>query len=145
MRVPGWSRDKHPGSQAGCFLNVAPGLISECSFITAPYQINSDLFIYLEQKGSVTFLIDMFLVSKAGNLSCKNIHFPPLPSTMALNEAIFILKVLVFSCVRLFVTPCTVTHQVSLSMEFSRQEYWSELPFPSSGESSPPRDHTWVS
>ena len=145
MRVPGWSRDKHPGSQAACFLNVAPGLISECSFITAPSQINSDLFIYLEQKGSVTFFIDMFLVSKAGNLSCKNIHFPPLPSTMALNEAIFILKVLVFSCVRLFVTPWTVAHQVSLSVEFSRQEYWSELPFPSSGESSPPRDHTWVS
>ena len=36
----------------------------------------------------------MFLVSKVGNLSCKNIH-SPLPSTMALNEAIFILKVLV--------------------------------------------------
>ena len=94
MRVPGWSRDKHPGSQAACLLSVAPGLISECSFITATSQIKSDLFIYLELKGSATFLIDMFLVSKVGNLSCKNIH-SPLPSTMALNEAIFILKVLV--------------------------------------------------
>ena len=27
-------------------------------------------------------------------------------------------------------TPWTVAHQVSLSMEFSRQEYWSELPCP---------------
>ena len=27
-------------------------------------------------------------------------------------------------------TPWTVGHQVSLSMEFSRQEYWSGLPFP---------------
>ena len=33
----------------------------------------------------------------------------------------------------LFVTPWTVAHQAPLSMEFSRQEYWSELPFPSPG------------
>ena len=30
-----------------------------------------------------------------------------------------------FGRVRLFVTLCTVTHQAPLSMEFSRQEYWS--------------------
>ena len=29
------------------------------------------------------------------------------------------------SHVRLFVTPWTVAHQAPLSMEFSRQEYWS--------------------
>ena len=28
-------------------------------------------------------------------------------------------------------TPWTVTYQVPPSMEFSRQEYWSGLPFPS--------------
>ena len=27
------------------------------------------------------------------------------------------------------VTPWTITHQASLSIEFSRQEYWSRLPF----------------
>ena len=32
----------------------------------------------------------------------------------------------------------------SLSMGFSRQEYWSELPFPSPGESSQTRDRTLV-
>ena len=31
-------------------------------------------------------------------------------------------------------TPWTAAHQVPLSMEFSRQEYWTELPFPSPGE-----------
>ena len=31
-------------------------------------------------------------------------------------------------------TPCTVVCQAPLSMEFSRQEYWSELPFPSLGD-----------
>ena len=33
------------------------------------------------------------------------------------------------SCVWLFAIPWTVAHQASLSMEFSRQEYWSGLPF----------------
>ena len=28
-------------------------------------------------------------------------------------------------------TPLTVAHQASLSLKFSRQEYWSRLPFPS--------------
>ena len=31
------------------------------------------------------------------------------------------------------VTPRTVTHQTPLSMEFSRQEYWSGLPCPTAG------------
>ena len=33
------------------------------------------------------------------------------------------------SHVRLFVTPWIVAYQASLSMGFSRQEYWSGLPF----------------
>ena len=39
-----------------------------------------------------------------------------------------------FTHVRLFVTPWTVTHKAPLSMEFSRQGYWSGLPFPSPGD-----------
>ena len=35
------------------------------------------------------------------------------------------------SCVQLFVTPWTVACQASLPMRFSRQGYWSGLPFPS--------------
>ena len=38
------------------------------------------------------------------------------------------------SHVWLFVTPGTVAHQAPQSMEFSRQEYWSGLPFPSPGD-----------
>ena len=38
------------------------------------------------------------------------------------------------SCVQLFATPWTVACQVPLSMKFSRQEYWSGLPFPSPGD-----------
>ena len=39
-----------------------------------------------------------------------------------------------FSHVRLFVTPWTIAHNAPLSMEFSRQEYWSGLPCPSPGD-----------
>ena len=38
------------------------------------------------------------------------------------------------SHVQLFVTPWTIAYQAPLSMEFSRQEYWSGLPFPSPGD-----------
>ena len=34
------------------------------------------------------------------------------------------------SCVQFFVTPWTVARQAPLLMGFSRQGYWSELPFP---------------
>ena len=49
------------------------------------------------------------------------------------------------SHVQLFATPWTVAQQASPSIGFSMQEYWSGLPFPSPGESSPPRDRTQVS
>ena len=38
-----------------------------------------------------------------------------------------------FTCVWFFVTPCTAACQAPTYMKFSRQEYWSGLPFPSSG------------
>ena len=38
------------------------------------------------------------------------------------------------SCVRLCATPWTVDYQAPSSMGFSRQEYWSGLPFPSPGD-----------
>ena len=42
-----------------------------------------------------------------------------------------LVKVKLLSRVQLFATPWTVAHQAPPSMEFSRQEYWSGLPFPS--------------
>ena len=43
-------------------------------------------------------------------------------------------KVKSLSPVRLFATSWTVAHQAPPSMGFSRQEYWSGLPFPSPGD-----------
>ena len=44
------------------------------------------------------------------------------------------MKVKSLSHVRLFATLWTVAYQASLSMGFSRQEYWSGLQFPSPGD-----------
>ena len=42
-------------------------------------------------------------------------------------------EMLISQSVWLFVTPWTVAHQASLSMGFSRQEYWGRLPVPPPG------------
>ena len=47
---------------------------------------------------------------------------------------IFVSQVKSLSPVRLFVTPWTIACQVPPFMGFSRQEYWSGFPFPSSGD-----------
>ena len=45
----------------------------------------------------------------------------------------------VLSCVRPFATPWAIVLQAPLSKEFSRQEYWSGLPFPTPGDLPDPR------
>ena len=56
-----------------------------------------------------------------------------LKLTFLCNSALnsLIVKVKSLSRVRLFATPWTTAFQAPPSMGFSRQEYWSELPFPS--------------
>ena len=38
------------------------------------------------------------------------------------------------NCVRFFAAPWAVAHKAPLPMEFSRQENWSGLPFPTPGD-----------
>ena len=47
------------------------------------------------------------------------------------------------SRVRLFATPQTVAYQAPPSMGFSRQEYWSGLPFPSPEDLPDPGIEPW--
>ena len=47
------------------------------------------------------------------------------------------------SRVRLFATPWTVAYQALLSMGFSRQRYWSGLPFPSQEDLPDPGMEPW--
>ena len=50
--------------------------------------------------------------------------------------------VCVLSHVQLLATPCTAAHQAPLSVGFSRQEYWSGLPFPPPGDLPDPQIKT---
>ena len=75
--------------------------------------------------------------SEASLLGLQTAAFPTdcLPS---LHVGVLIFSDCVYakllSRVWLFATPWTVVRQPSLSMGFSRQEYWSGLPFPSPGD-----------
>ena len=50
------------------------------------------------------------------------------------KKAVVEVEVKLLSRVQLFATPWTVAYKAPPSMEFSRQEYWSGLPFPSPGD-----------
>ena len=67
----------------------------------------------------------------ARSLRCS----PEGVTTLFVNQLLKKVKeVKSLSRVRLFATPWTVACQASTSMGFSRQEYWSGLPFPSPGD-----------
>ena len=53
--------------------------------------------------------------------------------TTTIRQDILSLSLVTKSCLSL-ATPCTIACQAPLSMGFSRQEYWSGLPFPSPGD-----------
>ena len=62
------------------------------------------------------------------------------PSNTLLNLLSYLLSSFFIGCVCVFTQSCptlcdpwTVAHQSPLSLEFSRPEYWSMLPFPSPG------------
>ena len=57
----------------------------------------------------------------------------PVPRDSLLAFVVWSLR-----CVPLFAPPWTVAHQAPLSLGFSRQEYWSGLPFPSPEDLSDP-------
>ena len=68
------------------------------------------------------------------NLKLKILIKGVVMCTLPTGEHVFVLCAQSLSHVHLFATPWTVAHQAPLSMEFSRQEYWSGLRFPSPGD-----------
>ena len=59
--------------------------------------------------------------------------------------SLYLMAVISHSVISDSATPYTVACQAPLSMEFSRQEYWSGLPFPPPGDLPDPGDRTSVS
>ena len=68
--------------------------------------------------------------SNLGKEYVKTVYCHPAYLTYMQSES----EVKSLSRVQLFATPWTVARQAPLSMGFSRQEYWSGLPFPSPGD-----------
>ena len=58
----------------------------------------------------------------------------PIRRGLSLVLNIFRMRSEVLSHVRLFAIPWTIADQAPPSMELSRQEFWSGLPFPSPGD-----------
>jgi len=61
-------------------------------------------------------------------------HHKCVPHHLGTHAYFFAVVVQSVSHVWLFVTPWIVARQAPLSIGFSRQEYWSGLPFPSQGD-----------
>ena len=84
----------------------------QCSLI---FEMFPEPRVCLEHPDPLSFLSDLYQWTMSGLLSL-------LPWKWK------------WSRVQLFATPWTVAYQASQSMGFSRQEYWSGLPFPSPGD-----------
>ena len=82
-------------------------------------------------KTRIIFFLDFFLDGALS--SCVRSQTAPCLLRAGFRDVCVCVCELV-SRVRLFVTPWTVAHQTPLSIEFSRQEYWSGLPFPFPGD-----------
>ena len=66
-----------------------------------------------------------------GEWWCWQLNSNRIPVWDSLGIEVKWTEVKSLSCVRLFVTPWNIAYKAPLSTEFSRQEYWSGLPFPS--------------
>ena len=69
-----------------------------------------------------------------GSLDCLASHLPSLQCSCSQRLGVHVSYTQLLSRVWLFSTPWTVACQAPVSMNFSRQEHWSGLPFPTPGD-----------
>ena len=110
------------------FFHMAP--VSSCHQ-TGPDSFSQEALIHLpwvRHSG-----LDQLIVNRKSTQD-KNMAAPKGITGLKKEEWFSRTPVRVLSClsrVQLFETPWTVAHQAPLSMGFPKQDYWSELPFPS--------------
>ena len=95
-------------------------------FLPGEFHVQRSLVGYSSQSQKESDTTEWILLRSSGDLVFLFLNKPILWRSIQFNS------VQSLSPVRLFVTPWTVAHQAPLYMEFSRQEYWSGLPLPSS-------------
>ena len=99
-------------------------------YIMGNILIVKKLSIMVLDKAKVCVYVHVHIL-KVLHFQTKNlIFFIPL----LLFSVVHYQKVKLLSRVRLFAIPWTVVYQASLSMGFSKQEYWSGVPFPTPGD-----------
>ena len=120
-----FSRETSP-SKDWTWLSCIAGSLLHCKWIL--YQ--------LSHQGSPTLWLASFIQHKSSQgLCCSTYQY----FILFIAKWYFIVWILccAVSVTQLCPTPCspmTVTYQAPLSMEFSKQEYWSRLPFPTPGD-----------
>ena len=104
--------------------------------------IQSNQFLWINQ---VSVMIICILPMQDNLRTCLKTlckldnHKRSLPTSWRLRRFSDIICVCENSVLSNFATPRTIAHYAPLSMEFSRQEYWSGLPFPTPGDLPDPR------
>ena len=110
-----------------------------------PWIISGKVFMFYKRRNGIhqhsTYFNNRYFCLRS--LKCSNAYLPPLlpPPPSTFQESLQLkcldvdtevsIEVKSLSHVRLFATPWTVVHHAPPSMGFSRQKYWSGLPFPS--------------
>ena len=114
---------KEESEKAGLKLNIQKTKIVASSTITS-WQIGGETVETVRD-----FIFLGFKITADGNCSHEIKRRLLLGRKAMTNMLLLLLSC--FSRVRLSVTPETAAQQAPLSLGFSRQEYWSGLPFPS--------------
>ena len=74
------------------------------------------------------------VLSQSGELAGSLAEYLLFPDINTEDQLPFNIILVLLSCDQLFAAPWIVAWLAPLSMEFSRQQYWSGLPFPSPGD-----------
>ena len=104
------------------------------SFSSEHYLLNNGLLLLNYLTGREIEGYKLYNLPKV-HRQCPGVNIGRLPKALtSYSEDLWKKKWKSLNRFQLFVTPWTVAHQTPLSMEFSRQEYWSGLPFPFPGD-----------
>ena len=132
--LPYFLCDADPYPSIRCFLGLVAG----------GWWIHKSLWEYAGLRTCVLFLSQAVVPRTSANvrsgglrlaLSAKDKGWHTSSGISLTTVAVFVQSL---SCVWLSANPWTVALQASPSVGFSRQEYWSGLPFPSPGDLSNP-------
>ena len=91
-------------------------------------------WVTLRQPKRLLCTADLDTTSSAGAVLSGSHPFNSGNPSLTHFELLYCCCLVTKLCLMSFATPCTIAHQAPLSMGFPRQEYWSGLPFPSSGD-----------